>query len=550
MAAFLNFKKIVAVFLIFSFILPLGLISFPQKTEAMVPVMELGPALGVHTGNLGTNIGSLATHIARTLKEYGLDTIAWMVAKMMIRTLTNQIISWIQTGGSYPGGGSGSMFVGDIGGYLLSVANNTGGLYLERLLDPEIFNLLCTPFRVPLFNSLRSMFLPPPFPRARCTITDITRNIINIANVSPFDFYTPRAYWNAVQLPQNNIYDSFLTAYYDLGQKVDYRTQNAQSELSFGQGFLSFKTKDMVNTGKKQCVKFGAPYSAPNYTAEGNCLEWAPIYEEKERITTPGKLVEDHLATTLGSEIRQLELADELNEIIAAVIGALINGVLFGGSSGGVSGFVAEPVSIPPALIEETKIQPIQTIGSQGINPLDQIIGYKQSEIGYLKETLRIYKELLVCLNEEIPKLEQKKNLLDQQISSLSIGSSGREVLEKERDNIVKEIEKMKNKISETKGLTTGVEDGLKTAEQKLQQAEENRNNYQNLQNQISATSNPLEIQRLTQELNKVLPEMLAGGSYLKIEEARKENSEAAEKLSKAKQTLEEFPKCKSKILP
>lgn len=359
------FKKSIVAILIFALALPYGFLVFPKKAEAVVPVQDekltkvatsIAEATKISADNNVKQTG-LQTDIRQTeastnqyiaslhQKSIGRiplvpyqsnwDLTANTMMKMMIGALTAQMVNWIQTGGSYPGGGSGGLFVNDIGGYMTAIADNAAGRYLEQVLDPQIFNLLCTNWRNQFANLLQRTSYPqlPYFQRARCTITDIMRNFG--ADTGSYSPYAANAYWQQIRYPQNNIYDSFLSAYYARSASVERRVSTANSELSFGQGFLSFKT--MEDTGRKQCVEFGAPYSAPNYTAEGNCIKWAPIKEEK--IKTPGKIIEDQLATQLGSGTRSLEIANSLNQIIAAIISRLITEILTGGQ--GIGGWQA-----------------------------------------------------------------------------------------------------------------------------------------------------------------------------------------------------------------
>ena len=52
---------------------------------------------------------------------------------------------------------------------------------------------------------------------------------------------------------------------------------------------------------------------------------WLSLTDENGNITTPGGMIEDQLTNVLGSGVRQLELADEFNEIISALASVVID---------------------------------------------------------------------------------------------------------------------------------------------------------------------------------------------------------------------------------
>lgn len=356
------FKKSVVAILIFTLALPYGFLAFPEKAEAVVPVMEMpGPLLtataantlqntmqtGIQTGLLGTEILSGQYIASLHQKEVGpapfvpfgsWDQIGNALTKMMIGTLTATMVNWIQTGGSYPGGGTGGLFVNDISGYMTSVADSAAGQFLEQMIDPKIFNLLCTPFRAPLFNALQSGLNFPYLSRARCTISDIVNNVTGFTN-GGFLLGGWKA-WNEIVKPQNNIYGSYLMAQSELMNRRATAVGVNQSELSFGQGFLSFKTKD----GK---------------------------------IATPGSVIEEQLATQLGSGVRSLEVADELNEIIAAIVSRLITEILTTPGKG-IGGWESAPSPAWQPFIEFQKAN-LTVSGTLVYSPLNPQAGQVMS---------------------------------------------------------------------------------------------------------------------------------------------------------------------------
>src|SRR3989338_1010342 len=367
------YKNFTVAILIFALIFPFCFLSFPKKAEA-IPVQEIpGPLLsttmaiqatsaknavqntmqtGLQTSLLGTETLSGQYIASSHQKSVGpvpfvpmgsWDQLANQLMKMMIGTLTATMVNWIQTGGSYPGGGSGSLFVNDIGGYMTSIADSAAGNFLEQVLDPKIFNLLCTPFRLPLYNALQSGLNFPYFQRARCTLSDIVNNTTGFMNggflLGGWDA------WNELAKPQNNIYGSYLMAQSELMRRQATAVGISQSELSFGRGFLSFKTKD----GK---------------------------------IATPGSIIEEQLSTQLGSGVRSLELADDLNKVIAAVVSRLITEILTGNQ--GVGGWQSGPSPAWGAFTQTSlpDISVFKTLSYSPLNPQSGQIMSFNGDIG------------------------------------------------------------------------------------------------------------------------------------------------------------------------
>ena len=100
----------------------------------------------------------------------------------------------------------------------------------------------------------------------------------------------------------NNPYRNFLVASSELDARIAAARAREVKLLEFGDGFLSFEQCITDQFGKQRCS-----------------------------IVTPGKVIQEQLDHTLGTNLRQLELADEINEIIGALITQLVNKVFTGG---------------------------------------------------------------------------------------------------------------------------------------------------------------------------------------------------------------------------
>ncbi len=135
------------------------------------------------------------------------------------------------------------------------------------------------------------------------------------------------AFFSASQNPANNPFGAYLAANNQLQSQIDSATKAREAELSWSKGFLPWRGN--CNSASSAVQQFNQAAGAPAVSlgAQDNCLF--------STVKTPGSVIESQLENSLGSGIRQLELADSINEIVGALIGQMVNQVL---GSGGLSG--------------------------------------------------------------------------------------------------------------------------------------------------------------------------------------------------------------------
>jgi hypothetical protein len=133
-----------------------------------------------------------------------------------------------------------------------------------------------------------------------------------VDNIEAFEKDFNAGGWNAwismTTQSQNNAYGAYLELSNELEAKKAAAIRAAEKEAEMGNGFMSMKV----------CA---------SRTAKGSCKKW--------EIATPGKIIEGQFNETLGTDLRQLEIADELNEIAAAALNQMFTWVIAGGSGGG-----------------------------------------------------------------------------------------------------------------------------------------------------------------------------------------------------------------------
>ncbi len=228
------------------------------------------------------------------LKEYILDLIARVVAATLIRTMTNQVVGWIQ-------GGSNVGFVANLDQEFRKAADQAGGEFLNKItglnLCGDIGAYLKISLRVP--TGLRS--------RLQCSLTQIVTNLESFAR--RFQNGGWKAFFALELQPQNNLTGAYLIA---LDAKINAETtarKRIEVGTKAGAGFLGFRVP-------KQVCEF-----VPNFSG-GN--EPEKLCHTEYVTKTPGRLVSDTLSKTMNIGYDFAVVADEIDESITVIVTALL----------------------------------------------------------------------------------------------------------------------------------------------------------------------------------------------------------------------------------
>ncbi len=123
----------------------------------------------------------------------------------------------------------------------------------------------------------------------------------------------------------NDPYCAEFVAQEELINSLDSDIQERLSELSYGRGFMSWK-------------------NCPDYEQEDGVdttIGGASLSDEDQMvgctISTPGSVIESQLEHQLGSGVRQLEIADSINEIVGALAAQIVKQALGGSGLLGAS---------------------------------------------------------------------------------------------------------------------------------------------------------------------------------------------------------------------
>lgn len=340
-----------------------SMFAFPAKeTEALFGVGDIV----FDPTNLIQNTVSAVNSIEQILKELTLDGIANAIAKAAATALTKSIVSWINSG--FDGNPA---FITDLKGFLRDVADEAAANFIETL-DADSQAFLCSPFdldyRIPLtlhyYGGTQTEGLNQ---QNRCGLNQVFSNVSDVEDFINGNFSNGgwKAWFQLSVKPENNPYGRLLYLEGALETQVSGATQRTGAEVDWGDGFLSFKTcnGDAGQPGGETCT-----------------------------IKTPGAVINDQLNSALGTGQRQLELADEFNEIVNALVSQLAQQALTG-AQGLLGVSQAQAGSGGQSYLDRTTTTQNQNTKNTYINAINAALTSEQSFRSYKSQSLATINE-------------------------------------------------------------------------------------------------------------------------------------------------------------
>ncbi len=268
---------------------------------------------------------------------YGLDAVAWLVAKTAIQSMTRSTINWINSGFN----GSPS-FVTNLEDHLLSIGDVAAMNFIKALqTDPA----LGSPFQSKIAQTAYLGYLISTSNDAYVTV-----NGYNLNQVTPYhreflqgDF--SKGGWDAwlsvAMNPGNSPYGASYTAQNGLRVAVENARNQTEIQLNWGQGFLSWCGEGTATTPTFYDEEGGTWTNDTGNVVDASMSNPALSCTKEDgrpgSIQTPGSVIQSQINQTLGLSGDQLVSADEFNEIIAALMSQLTSQVLGGVGLGGAS---------------------------------------------------------------------------------------------------------------------------------------------------------------------------------------------------------------------
>ena len=272
------------------------LLLFVLSFNVAVPTLNAQGPVPVSDGAIRSKEVGL-TIFGITLKGITYDSIMIAISKKLLERMSDNVVAWINNGFN-----GGPAFATDPAAFFLDVADQIAMPFIEDVGG----SALCSPFRNQIMGALQISYRSSIVQRDRyvgsCTISRIVGNFDDFLS-GDFSQGGWQGWITMTQNQDSNPYGAMINAQSTLAARIASATGIASKELDWSKGFLS--SQNCTGTGsKKVCVT-----------------------------KTPGSIIENQLQKVLGSEISQLELADEFDEIVSALVGQLM-GVVFNGGKG------------------------------------------------------------------------------------------------------------------------------------------------------------------------------------------------------------------------
>jgi len=312
-------------------VMPALLFSRPQKAEALVSLAQCFAAKGVATGTalakvapgLVTSVSVVNPSQTQVTAEGAAGTdwascfmksMTKIIAKTLLHTFTQSIVNWINTG--FEGSPS---FITNPEGFLSDVADQTIGKVIQ-----DISPLLCAPFKLNIKFALGLNIGLRTKETVTCRLSDVIENVQGAYDsfVSGTVGSGNLSRWVHIAGTQsNNPYGAYIGATSVMSASITTATGQQIKLLDWGKGFKSWRS----------CEKWGPNVkdAQGRVTRNGPCIKEGPI-------KTPGSVIESQTTGALATTFRELELANEIDEVVGALINQLLTKVMTAG--GGLLG--------------------------------------------------------------------------------------------------------------------------------------------------------------------------------------------------------------------
>ncbi|MEK7510617.1 MAG: hypothetical protein AAB582_00040 [Patescibacteria group bacterium] len=349
-----SYRRIAGFFLALLLVIPMSITTFPRPAHALF------------------GIGDIVHDPIAYVKEIGLDTIGWRIAKTAVASMQRSLVNWINSG--FDGSPA---FATDLRQNLLGVQDAVVGYVVGQIAGDVAGGLIVnSPYQEEIATAIRtgyylstggSFYVRNPFTLNQYS-QDPRRFLTGDFSQGGFN-----AWHAAVTTCQNNPYCAYQIAAAEVEGAAARAGGQRLTELNWGNGFLSYRgpcrTAPKVGTENVEMTTLGAGGTDAdgNFSLTTNTRTVSLAKTEDcadAPILTPGTVIEGQLNEMLPKGAEGLVTADEIDEVIGALLQQLVNKVV--GSTGllGVSAPAAgggrsyideainEPTRLAPASID------------------------------------------------------------------------------------------------------------------------------------------------------------------------------------------------------
>jgi len=315
-------------------------ISGQKQVLSAFPVMDLPVEL--NTAKIVGILSGVLPGQQQDIKKVG---IMKTILKNVLKRLTESTVAWINSG--FKGNPS---FITNTEDYILDTADKTVG---DFLMGSDL-EFLCDPFKLQVKLALGLQYRPFK-EQIECSFTEVVDNINGAMNKFTNGDFIGGGGWDSwlkmTTVSQNNQMGAMILAQGELDARIAAQKERAVLEANWGGGFMSWKdcktsasTITGNTTGAVGTISGLDGSGRTNYTDDAtgatrvgkNNLSRTNYYNENGEVIGREQKNEDCLIKTPGSyimniggwvsttNIRQLELANDINEIAYALANQLI----------------------------------------------------------------------------------------------------------------------------------------------------------------------------------------------------------------------------------
>ncbi len=337
-------------------------------------------------GSVATGQGEVPTTDAVTqqkleqqkFKETCLDKIAYNVAKQSLSKTTARTLNWVNTGF-----GGNPFYVVNQNAYFKSIADEQIKKYVEEL--PQKNNIFGESIRNNIISQITGRSVPQ------------NSTSYKSKEFESFNQDFRNGGWDMWLLSVDGEYNpitSYINETGTLGKNIQNNLSTVQNELLQGQGFLSQK-KCAKYENKSWMLDPNSPTYDPTY--KPSCLEWKTV--------TPGTIIADQAKTALQTPFRQLENADEFNEVLGTLFTKILNNLLSKGI-GGLGTYATADYSSFGGLGINT-ISGVSTIAGLSLDPASGITNVDVKNPGSIREVIKNQYSYLSAAHDSAKAMER-----------------------------------------------------------------------------------------------------------------------------------------------
>lgn len=338
------------------------------------------------------------------VRQECMDSIAYAATKQVLARTTEGVVNWIETGNF-----GDPFYIKDTEAFFKDINKQS----IKTLFSGILENDTDYPFLKSTYKGLLSQSSDTPF-------ADIAKSTLGnfLKGVKPVNYQYSQASssskttnqliedykkdfrvggwegWLALtQQDQNNPIGFSILAQTELAKKVNAKTEQAKNDILSGNGFLSMKKCT------EQIIVHPADANNPEGWTETNTRNLGGVSAndptcKKSEVVTPGSIIAERMKTFVGTDARQLELADSFNQSLNTIFTAAFNRLQTDGLASLSKKYYGDwSVAAAKQSVFENYTSKYTTTGSPSLPPAELIVN-RPTATGYSSADFDITQDL------------------------------------------------------------------------------------------------------------------------------------------------------------